>query len=135
MFSVVLQDGKEKKLLASKKIQNFYGLFITLSCREEKIMASQKEMISKMIQVLKKLPEGTEITTFQLVREAGFDVSIYDAKTLFPLHFAIFDEAEENGLELDMSKHENKLEGLPFNLDYVVRHTGESTQVPKEKEM
>ena len=98
-------------------------------------MASQKEMISKMIQVLKKLPEGTEITTFQLVREAGFDVSIYDAKTLFLLHFAIFDEAEENGLELDMSKHENKLEGLPFNLDYVVRHTGESTPAPEEKEI
>ncbi len=34
-------------------------------------MASQKEMISKMIQVLKKLPEGTEITTFQLVRKPG----------------------------------------------------------------
>ena len=61
-------------------------------------MASQKEMISKMIQVLKKLPEGTEITTFQLVREAGFDVSIYDAKILFLLHFAIFDEAEKSGL-------------------------------------
>ena len=51
-----------------------------------------------MIQVLKKLPEGTEISTFQLVREAGFDVSIYDSKTLFPLHFAIFDEAEKSGL-------------------------------------
>lgn len=98
-------------------------------------MASQKEMISKMIQVLKKLPEGTEITTFLLVREAGFDVSIYDSKTLFPLHFAIFDEAEKSGLELDMTKHENKLEGLPFNLDYVVRHTGESTPVPEEKEI
>ncbi len=48
---------------------------------------------------------------------------IYDAKTLFPLHFAIFDEAEKSGLELDMTKHEDKLEGLPFNLDYVVRHT------------
>ena len=48
---------------------------------------------------------------------------IYDAKTLFPLHFAIFDEAEKSGLELDMTKQEDKLEGLPFNLDYVVRHT------------
>ena len=97
-------------------------------------MASPKEMISKMIQVLRELPDGTEITTFQLVRKAGFDVSIYDAKTLFPLHFAIFDEAEENSLELDMTKHENKLEGLPFNLDYVVRHTGKSSLVPEEKE-
>ena len=43
-------------------------------------------------------------------------------------------EAEENGLELDMTKHENKLEGLPFNLDYVVRHTGETTPAPEEKE-
>ena len=98
-------------------------------------MASPKEMISKMVQVLRELPDETEITTFQLVREAGFDVSIYDAKTLFPLHFAIFDEAEENSLELDMTKHENKFEGLPFNLDYVVRHTGESTPVPEEKEI
>ncbi len=98
-------------------------------------MASQKEMISKMIQVLQELPEGTEITTFQLVRKAGFDISIYDAKTLFPLHFAIFDAAEKSGLKLDMTKHENKLEGLPFNLDFVVRHTGESTPVPEEKEI
>ena len=34
-----------------------------------------------------------------------------------------------------MTKHENKLEGLPFNLDYVVRHTRESTPVPEEKEI
>lgn len=34
-----------------------------------------------------------------------------------------------------MTKHENKLEGLPFNLDYVVRHTGESTPVTEEKEI
>lgn len=86
-----------------------------------------------MIQVLKKLPEGTEITTFQLIRKAGLDVSIYDANTLLPLHFAIFDAAEKSGLELDMTKHEDKLEGPLFNLDYVVRHTGETTPAPEEK--
>lgn len=86
-------------------------------------MENHDEMVTKMVRILQELPEGTEITTFQLVRKAGLNISIYDAKTLLPLHLAIFDSAEKNGLELDMSKHENKLEGLPFNLDYVVRHT------------
>ena len=85
-------------------------------------MVNQDKMVAKMVDVLRELPEGTEITTYQLAKKAGFNISIYDASTLFPLHFAIFDAAEKAGMELDMSKHENKIEGLPFNLDYVVRH-------------
>ena len=84
-------------------------------------MVNQSEMVEKMLDVLRDLPEGAEITTYQLAKKAGFNISIYDASTLFPLHFAIFDEAEKAGIELDMSKHENKVEGLPFNLDYAVR--------------
>lgn len=84
-------------------------------------MVNQTEMVKGMIEVLRSLPDGTEITTYQLARKAGFQISIYDASTLLPLHFAIFDAAEKAGIELDMSKHENKFEGLPFNLDYAVR--------------
>lgn len=40
---------------------------------------------------------------------------------LFDVHFALFEAAEKAGLTLDMSEHENKVEGLPFNLDFILR--------------
>ena len=58
-FPLFCKMAKGKSCWQEELLQNFYGLLTTLYCREEKIMASQKEMISKMIQVLKELPEGT----------------------------------------------------------------------------
>ena len=31
------------------------------------------------------------------------------------------EEAERQGIELDMSSHDGKFEGQPYNLDFVVR--------------
>ena len=41
---------------------------------------------------------------------------------LFDIHFALFETDEKVGLTLDMSSHENKVEGLPFNLDFILRN-------------
>ncbi|OFK22804.1 hypothetical protein [Olsenella sp. HMSC062G07] len=45
-----------------------------------------------------------------------------DTAYLFDLHAAIMLLFETHGLRLDMSRHDNKVEGLPFNLDYDVWH-------------
>ena len=37
------------------------------------------------------------------------------------IHSALFEEADRNGIILDMSSHFGKLEGLPYVLDYIVR--------------
>ena len=47
-----------------------------------------------------------------------------DAKVrdLFDLHDALFRAAKANKITLDMSEHEGRFEGLPFNLAFVVRN-------------
>lgn len=72
-----------------------------------------------MIAKLKTLPNGTEITTWQLLKLCGFTS---DEDDLFGIHAALFDAAKKERITLDMSKHDNKVEGLPFNLDFKVMH-------------
>lgn len=58
-----------------------------------------KEMVEDLINNLRKYEDGTIITTWQLMKAAEADHII-----------------------LDMSSHEEKLEGLPYNLDFVVHN-------------
>ena len=80
--------------------------------------------IDKMVQTLQGMI-GAEISTARLMEEVFGD---YNDRSYF---YELFDVdrdvrriAEESGLILDMSKHENKVEGLPFNLDYKIRRKG-----------
>ena len=44
---------------------------------------------------------------------------------LIDIHNALFRAAEANHITLDMSAHDGKLEGLPFNLDFIVHNCKE----------
>ncbi|MGI5892463.1 MAG: hypothetical protein ACOX7H_07035, partial [Bacillota bacterium] len=56
-----------------------------------------------------------------LMQVAGYNLEDFEFMDLFDVHFALFEAAEKAGLTLDMSAHENKVEGLPFNLDFILR--------------
>ena len=64
---------------------------------------------------------GEKITSYQLVKATDSYLSddLEDAD-LFDLHRQIRIIAEENDFYLDMSEHDNKCEGLPYNLDFVI---------------
>lgn len=51
---------------------------------------------------------------------AGYDMEEYDIFDFFEVNDALFRAAKANHIKLDMSEHENKVEGLPFNLDFIV---------------
>ena len=86
-------------------------------------MRRKKELepvVKRMMECIEEFPDGTEITTYHLVKHAGFDAEkLYD--DMFDIHFNLFSEAEKANITLDMSKHDGLVEGLPFNLDYVIR--------------
>ncbi len=76
----------------------------------------------RILFALEKAPDGTSTTTYrQLAELLGCDVDA-DFAYLFDLHRAVMLLSEAHGLKLDMSSHDNKEEGLPFHLDYVVWH-------------
>ena len=82
--------------------------------------AAYRKAIRKMVDTLKEM-EGEEISTARLMNEvfrgSGSREFFYE---LFQVDQDVRKAAEKAGLILDMSKHENKCEGLPFNLDYLV---------------
>ena len=77
------------------------------------------EIAEKMIAFLRKQEDGYDTTTGIMAHVMGYpDLSMED---LMDLNMKVFALAEKNGIVLDMSKHEGLFEGLPFNLDFVLR--------------
>ena len=70
---------------------------------------------------LRECEDGTDITTCQLVVETGYDVKRLSEGDLLDIHEALFRAAKASNITLDMSAHEGMEEGLPYNLDFIVR--------------
>ena len=71
---------------------------------------------------LEQAPDGFNTTTYRQLEAHLGCKSDMDIDYLFDLHAAIMLLSETHGLKLDMSRHDYKFEGLPFNLDYDVWH-------------
>ena len=70
---------------------------------------------------LLKQPDGYRTTTSRVIHHLGIITDGFHDD--WDIHNKLFDIAQEKGaIELDMSEHEYKCEGLPFNLDYIVWH-------------
>ncbi|MBR2740251.1 MAG: hypothetical protein IKD87_06240 [Oscillospiraceae bacterium] len=78
-------------------------------------------MIRLLIKNLKAEGDGYTTTTWQLLKDTGFDMDKIDETVLREVHTALFEAADKEGLILDMFAHDGKLEGLFYVLDYVVR--------------
>ena len=82
--------------------------------------ADLRHIAEDMIEDLRECEDGTVTTTGRLARDYGYDdMETFD---LFDLHDALFRAAKANKITLDMSEHEGKVEGLPFNLTFVVKN-------------
>ena len=80
------------------------------------------EIVRVLLKRIRELPEGTETSTAKLIWEI-FNNPRDLRGSLMEIHFALLDAAKKEGIDLDMSGHNNKVEGLPCNLDFVVRQT------------
>lgn len=88
------------------------------------------ELIKKMIAVLDKEEEGASYTTYELLNKVGetdehvkelLKSKSISSEDLMALDFKLMQEAGKYGYYLDNSSHNGRVEGLPYNLDFVVR--------------
>lgn len=79
------------------------------------------EIIRRMLEKLHSVNDGTVLTTWRLLKLADYGPEQFSFGDLLAIHTTLFEAAEEDHFVLDMSGHEGKSEGLPFNLEFVVR--------------
>lgn len=70
---------------------------------------------------LRECEDGTDTTTCQLIMAAGYDDNKLSEGDLLDIHEALFRAAKTSKITLDMSAHDGMEEGLPYNLDFIVR--------------
>ena len=80
----------------------------------------KKEAASKLMEEIKKLPLGTRTTTAILYKTV-FGSLPDDEVILFDINNMLLKMSEKEGYFLDGSEHEGKEEGLPFNLDFIIK--------------
>ena len=83
--------------------------------------ADLRRIVRAVNKKLRECEDGTDITTCQLVVETGYDVKRLSEGDLLDIHEALFRAAKASNITLDMSAHEGLVEGLPYNLDFIVR--------------
>lgn len=93
--------------------------------------ADLRHIAEYLIEDLRECENGTVTTTRRLLDYAGYDVSEFEEWDLFDIHDSLFRAAKANHIKLDMSAHEGRLEGLPFNLDYVVHNSKAQIKCPR----
>lgn len=93
--------------------------------------ADLRHIAEYLIEDLRECEDGTVTTTRRLLDYAGYDVNEFEEWDLFGIHDSLFRAAKANHIKLDMSAHEGRLEGLPFNLDYVVHNSKAQIKCPR----
>ncbi len=89
----------------------------------------QINMFRKIADYIYTLSDGTNTTTARVMTEIFpdeiddiWEKQSYLGVELFMIHYEVMELLEKMGVELDMSSHEGKVEGLPHNLDFYVKH-------------
>ena len=91
--------------------------------------ADIRHIAESMIEDLRECEDGTITSTSRLAYKFGYmDLETED---LYELHDAIFRVAKANKIKLDMSEHDGKVEGLPFNLTFVVKNKKAQIKCPR----
>ena len=89
--------------------------------RESSIRESVWRDAEKILDALESKPDGYNTTTWKLAHDV-LDSAGTDTGYLFELHFTLCNLADTHGLILDSTHHAGMDIGLPFNIDYFVRH-------------
>ncbi|MCF0186596.1 MAG: hypothetical protein HUJ98_08950 [Bacteroidaceae bacterium] len=74
----------------------------------------------RIMALIENCEDGDSATMAELVRETGAGANDFDIEDMFEIQTAVFDAAKERGINLDMSEHEGKFEGMPFQLEFVI---------------
>jgi len=92
--------------------------------------AEIKQIVEDLVEELRECDNGTVITTGLLLKAAGYDINDFEQFDMFDIHSALFKVARAEHITLDMSAHKDKLEGLSYNLDYIVKNKRAQIKCP-----
>ncbi|MBQ3728148.1 MAG: hypothetical protein II903_01425 [Spirochaetales bacterium] len=80
-----------------------------------------RSIVEDLVEELRESPNDIRITTAELLVQAGHEED-FNPIDLISIHDELFEAAKANKMVLDMSEHENKVEGFPYNLPYIVHN-------------
>ncbi len=106
------------------------GEIHSLDARESFALEDHDGIADDMLHAALKRPAGAMATTVSLLRDAGYEVLCHE-KEFLELHTALFKAAKKMDIDLDQSMHDGKEEGLPYNLEFVIRYGDAMTRCPK----
>ncbi len=92
--------------------------------------AELRDIVKDLVEELRDFPDGYEVTSGELLADFGYEPDKMEFQDLFYIHAAMFRAAKANHITLDMSKHDGQDEGLPWNLDFVVRNKKAQIKCP-----
>ena len=86
-----------------------------------------KDIALELVDKLRERNDGERITTALLLKESGFDQE-YDSLDLIRIHETLIKASDNAGITLDMSEHQNKMDGLSFNLAFIIHKHDNNTR-------
>ena len=89
-----------------------------------------QQIAEDLVENLRECPDGYTTTTAALMRDAGYNLDEIDDMDLMRIDYLMRGLSSKNHIKLDDSAHKGKCEGLPFNLDFVVRNKRAQLKCP-----
>ena len=89
-----------------------------------------RQIVESMIEELRECEDGTSATTRDLLTAQGYDADELGFSDAMAIHNALFRLAGRNHIKLDMSAHDGLVEGLPYNLDFIVHNKNAGIKCP-----
>ena len=89
-----------------------------------------RHIAEDMVEGLRECEDGYITTSGRLAKDYGYGEEELGFVGMFDLHETLLRVAKANHITLDMSSHEGKVEGLPFNLDFVVHNKKAQIKCP-----
>ncbi|MCD8148833.1 MAG: hypothetical protein LUE92_04550 [Clostridiales bacterium] len=82
-----------------------------------------KTIADKTIEYILDLPNGSNLTMYQAAKAVCPDeTELLEELDLYELQSTVVESIKKTDVVLDFSEHENKFEGLFYNLDFHVYH-------------
>lgn len=79
-----------------------------------------RHIAESLIEDLRKMDDGSRTTTARLLMARGYSDREFNPMEMIEIHDDLVRAAKANHIVLGMLEYDGKVEGLPFNLEFIV---------------
>lgn len=98
----------------------------------ERRKSIDSEMILTLIEELREMDEGTEISVYELVKECGYDAAKLEREDkMWDVLEELEKAARKAHITFDWSAYKNKVVGLPYCIPFVVKNKRAQIKCPR----